>query len=186
MEKLNMENTLTVQGVVVSKIPCHKERYVRAKRENKNIEEVPLRYGSVRMMVNLVKLNGKVFYINRKPTNKKEVQEERLVLEIGYRYDYKNYPDQEVISKDYEVINNINVDDYSEIEISHNFISKNHNMTLINAGSNKVVRTYFLKCWADDIIKVSQPVLKGNNKKKIKPISVLRNYVKDKELILNK
>ena len=165
-------NNFIIQGVIVSKVACNHERIIRAKRENKELEDVPLRYGSLRMVVNLIQLDGISYLINRKP-QEKGIKEERLILEISYRFDYKKELQLARIIDEHSIIYNMNQDDYLEIELSHGFIVKNHYMTIINPGTKKPIKTYFLKAWANDIVNVSDPVIKPQGKK-IRPVSVIR------------
>lgn len=165
-------NNFIVQGVVVSKVACNNERVIRAEREGKRLEDVPLRYGSLRMAVNLIQLDGIPYLINRK-AQEKGIKEERLILEISYRFDYEKELQTGVIIDEHSIIYNINQGDYLEIEMSHGFVVKNHYMSIINPSSTKPVKTYFLKAWADDIVRMSNPVVKPRGKK-IRPVSVIR------------
>ena len=53
------------QGKVLSKVDCHIERQKQAERSNTHIDEVPLKYGSVRLGINLIQFEGVTYTINR-------------------------------------------------------------------------------------------------------------------------
>ncbi len=135
----------TIQGKVLSKVECHKEREFEAERKNITIDKVPLKYGSVRIAVNLIKLGQEVYIIN-KETNESNVKEERLILEISYKFDNEGN-----VIEDHDIINDFQVKEELEMIMDDAFVSKNHYLKFINTTSNQVIKSYFLKSWANKI-----------------------------------
>lgn len=166
-----------VEGKVLSKVACHNERRVRAEQENKSIEEIPLTYGSIRIAVNKIRLNDKVYNID-KSSEDALVKEQRLILEISYKYDTEGN-----IIEDHSVVEDLLVGSEYELTMDRSFIRKNHYLKFINAGSNQTIKSYFLKSWANDIYYVDICTL-GQTHNIISPKQVLQKRSVDKELII--
>ena len=138
-----------IQGTVLSKVPCQKERRVRAELENKSVEEIPLTYGSIRIGINIVQVDNITYGLERFSSEKYD--EERFILEISYRYDIET-KDGSLI-KEHEIINKINQGDILDITLDNMFTKKKHNRKIIKSP-NKIMKCYFTKTWADSIIAV--------------------------------
>ena len=160
------------QGVVVTKVACNNERRLAAERLGKSIEEVPLKYGSLRLAVNLIKLDGIPYVISKEPQDN-YVKEERLILEISYKFDYENTQDTGRIIDKHSIVYNINEGDCLDITMNNAFLVEKHYMKIINPGTDRAIKTYFIKAWADDIESVTHPQLRSSVKR-IRPVSVIR------------
>ena len=173
-------NRFTVQGVIVSKVDCNNERRVSADRLGIPMERVPLKYGSLRMGVNLIEVEGYTYIISKKPRDE-GIKEERLILEISYRYDYKNNSLR--VTPEHSCVNTLKKGDSVSIEMNHAFVSKNHCVKLINGGTNRAIKSYFMKAWADDIGSIDRATLVGG-RNRITPYEVLKSLNMDKQLII--
>lgn len=164
------------QGKVLSKVDCHIERQKQAERTNTSIDEVPLKYGSVRVGVNLISFNKVIHTINRTSVDK-DIKEERLILEISYKFDAEGN-----ISEEHEIINEMNVGDSIELDMSSAFISSQHYLKLINVGFGTTIKSYFVKSWANRIDFLNVAEMQGQNNF-IAPKEVIQKINKDKTLI---
>lgn len=168
----------TVQGTVLSKVLCHKERQIQAERRGLSINEVPLKYGSVRIGVNVIKLDGTVYKIN-KMTDALNIKEERLILEISYKFDEEGN-----VIEYHDIVNDL--EQYTDVELSMGdaYISKNHYLKLINVGSSSTIKSYFIKSWANKIYFLNSLELKTSDEW-IKPKQVVKTMCLDPQLIIN-
>lgn len=173
-------NRFTVQGVIVSKVDCNNERRISAQRLGVPVENVPLKYGSLRMGVNLIEVEGYTYIISKAP-REEGVKEERLILEISYRYDYKNNSLR--VTPEHSLVNTLQKGDSVSLVMSHAFLSKDHCVKLVGAGTSRAIKSYFMKAWADDIVSVDGPTLAGG-RNRITPYEVLKSLNTDKNLII--
>lgn len=164
------------QGKVLSKVDCHIERQKQAERTNTSIEDVPLKYGSVRIGINLISFNNVIHTINR-ISDSKDIKEERLILEISYKFDAEGN-----ICEEHEIINEINVGDNIELHMNSAFISNQHYLKLINVGFGTTIKSYFVKSWANRIDFLNVAEMEGQNNF-ITPKEVIQKISKDKTLI---
>lgn len=178
--KPDISERTVAQGVIISKIACNNERRMAAKRLNKDISEIPLKFGSMRIAVNLINIAGQTFNVSKAPQTE-FAKEERLILEISYRFDYKNNSTE--IIEDHSVVREMNMGDAVELTIDHLFTSKNHVMKVINPVEGEAIRSFFIKTWADRIVFLDAPCMTpGTNV--ISPIDVVRNVSPTLQLTL--
>lgn len=135
----------TVQGKVLSKVECHKERQIQAERKGLTLDNVPLKYGSVRIAVNLIQLGETVYLIDKSPRDF-SIKEERLILEISYKFDVEGN-----IISEHDIINDFNIREDIELVMDDAYVAKNHYLKLINVGEYTTIKSYFLKSWANKI-----------------------------------
>lgn len=166
-----------VEGKVLSKVACHNERRVRAALENIELEEVPLRYGSLRLAVNKIKLDDVVYNID-KSSSDPLVKEQRLILEISYKFDKEGK-----ILDDHSIIEDLLKGSEYELTMDHSFIRKNHYLKFIPAGNNQTIKSYFLKSWANHIYYVDVCTLNSTTRS-ISPKAVLINRKVDNSLVI--
>ena len=199
------------QGIILSITPCYNEQYLESKRRRTTIDKVPLRYGSIRLAINSVELDDIRYRINRKPVNSK-FKEERLILEISYKYNRdkfnwinldsfnsklcvynSNYAglrnltewqnkNPEIIPE-HQIVNNLQVGKNYTINLNSLYIAKKHNVKIIGNNPDQLIKSYFVKAWADNIIKISNLRL-PNITASIKPLEVTKKICLDKTLIL--
>lgn len=165
------------QGKVLSKVDCHIERQKQAERTNTHIDEVPLKYGSVRLGVNLIQFEGVTYTINRNSIDK-DIKEERLILEISYKFDREGN-----IVPEHEIINEFNIGDNLELNMDSAFISKQHYLKLINVGIGTTIKSYFIKSWANRIDFLNVAEMEGKNNF-ITPKTIVQKISQDKSLII--
>lgn len=165
------------QGKVLSKVDCHIERQKQAERSNTHIDEVPLKYGSVRLGVNLIQFEGVTYTINRASIDK-DIKEERLILEISYKFDSEGN-----IVSEHEIINEFNIGDNLELDMDSAFISKQHYLKLINVGIGTTIKSYFIKSWANRIDFLNVAEMEGKNNF-ITPKTIVQKISQDKSLII--
>lgn len=165
------------QGTILSNVACHNEREVRARQLGKPIEEVPLTFGSLRMGVNLIKLDDTVFNIDRK-TNNPNIKEQRLILEISYKFDK-----QGDIIEAHQVIEELEVNKKYELVMDSGFITEKHYLKFISAGNNKTIKSYFIKSWADNIYFLTEPELQLGAKQ-ITPKEVVKKFSLNEQLVI--
>ena len=146
----------TIQGTVLSKVPCQLERQKRAELKGKEVTEIPLTYGSVRIGVNNIKIGDTVYAVQR--YNSIEVDEERFIVEISYRYDLK-INDGETVVEEHSLINSINAKDILDITLDNTFTKDKHSVKLIRPRPGYVIKSYFTKAWGESIIEVNNPVI---------------------------
>jgi hypothetical protein len=147
----------TVQGKILSEVICYIEREKQAAKRNIPLESVPLKYGAIRLAVNLIELENKVHVIN-KSSKDASIKQERLILEISYKFD----KDGKVIS-DHEIIEELHKGQDVELTLDQGYIAKNHHLKLINTAPNSIVKSYFVKCWADKISFLNVPEMTPEN-----------------------
>lgn len=177
------------EGIVLSQVVCHNERYKAAQRFNKSIEEIPLLFGSVRMAINKIELelNGtkKVYEIN-KYTDNTVIKEQRLILEISYKFNYKNASKENItggLIEEHEVVEELEIGKYYSLHMSTSHVHHKHFMKLINPSTDKTIKSYFLKSFADQITFLSTPELKSTNLT-ITPIEVIKQFNRNEDLII--
>lgn len=171
------------QGTILSKVECHHERKVRAELLNKPLEEVPLTFGSLRMGVNVIALynsnnNISNIYNVDKYSNEKDIKEERLILEISFKYNKEGS-----IIEEHKVVEELIKGEQFELVMDSAFISKKHNLKLINTSSNGIIKSYFMKSWADKINYFTIPELEKATEL-ITPKEMVQKISLDKELII--
>jgi hypothetical protein len=135
----------TVQGKVLSKVECHKERQIQAERRGITLDQIPLKYGSIRVAVNLIKLKDTVYLID-KTSNDYNIKQERLILEISYKFNTNGN-----IIDEHNVIDDLSIKEDIELIMDDAFVAKNHYLKFINVGSQTTIKSYFLKSWANKI-----------------------------------
>lgn len=165
------------QGKILSKVDCHNERLVKAERFNKPVEEVPLTYGSLRMGVNLIQIEDVVYSVDRRSEDK-DIKEVRLILEISYKFNKKGE-----IRNAHSVVDELKVGEVFELHMNSAFLSKDHILKYASVGKGKVIKSYFIKSWADRIDFLSTPELKMGTQL-ITPKNVLHKVNLNKELII--
>ena len=169
------------QGTILSKVACHNERQVHAQRLNKPVEEIPLTFGSLRMGVNLIAFYENdqrvVYNVDRRSTDK-DIKEQRLILEISFKYDR----DGNVIEA-HEVVNELVKGQQFELTMDSAFITKNHYLKFVSGGKGRTIKSYFIKSWADKINFLSTPELQMGTQL-ITPKQVVQRVSLDKELII--
>lgn len=166
----------TVQGKVLSKVECHKERQVQAQRKGLQLDSVPLKYGAVRIAVNLIELQDTVYLID-KSSKDFSIKEERLILEISYKFDVNGN-----IISEHDIVNDLEIKDDVELIMEDAYVAKNHYLKLINAGQ-ETIKSYFLKSWANKIYFLNSITeLPSNNI--IKPKSVIQKLNMNLELVI--
>jgi hypothetical protein len=131
---------------------------------------------SIRLAVNKIELEGTTYNID-KASSSPEIKEQRLILEISYRY-----KDNEIV-EEHDVVNDINVGNSYSITLDKSYVHKNHIMKLIPGGNNTVIKSYFFKAWANYIYFLDEPSLPDTTES-IEPLRVLKNQNMDKNLIL--
>jgi len=166
------------QGIVLSKVACHIERQKQAERTGVLINDVPLKYGSVRLAVNLINLNNTTSTVT-KLSLYPDVKEERLILEISYKFN----PDGSIVSQ-HDIIDQITVGHSLELSMDCAYISKTHYLKLINVGINTTIKSYFIKSWADRIHFLNSPELKPNPHNSITPKLIVQKLCQDSSLII--
>jgi len=165
------------QGTILSKVACQNERHVRADLLNKSVDEIPLTFGSLRMGVNLISFDDVVYHIDRR-SNNKDIKEQRLILEISFKYDI----DGNVIEA-HDVVNELNKGEQFELSMNSAFITKNHYLKFVSGGKGRTIKSYFIKSWADKINFLSTPELQVGTEL-ITPKQVVQKVSLDKELII--
>lgn len=165
------------QGKILSKVDCHNERIVKAARFNKSVEEVPLTFGSLRMGVNLIQMDDTIYTVDRR-SNDTDIREVRLILEISYKFNKEGK-----IKEAHDVINELTVGNPFQLHMDSAFLSKDHLLKYAGAGKGRVVKSYFIKSWADRINFLSTPELKMGSEL-ITPKDVLKRINLNKELII--
>ena len=173
-----MTANFLAQGIVLSNVACHNERRRTAQRLNKDISEVPLRYGSVRVAINRLQLDGVLYSID-KSSDDEDIRENRLILEISYKFD-----EDENIVEEHEIVNDLIVGQEFDLHMNHTFIKKNHLMKVINPGTPNAIRSYFIKSWADHIDFLTPAEVNEEASSSIKPIEVVHTFNVDKSLVL--
>ena len=176
------------QGIILSHVACHNERKKTAERLNKSINEIPLKYGSVRMAVNSIQFtsNDSVeTYIIDKSIDELNIREQRLILEISYKFDYQNAVDIEnpIIINDHDVVTELEVGKRYSLHMLSSHVSKKHYMKLINPSCDNTIKSYFLKSWADSISFLSPPELPFTENR-ITPRNVINKFNLDPQLII--
>ena len=165
------------QGTILSKVNCHNERRVHARRLNKSLEEVPLMFGSLRMGVNVICFDNDSYRID-KTSKAQNISEERLVLEISFKLN----PDGTVCDE-YDIVNNLVKGGTYELTMEDAFISKHHYLKFISGKANRTIKSYFIKSWADRINLLSTPSLRPGNLT-IEPREVVKKVCSDKQLLI--
>jgi len=179
------------QGIILSHVACHNERRKAAERLNKPLEEIPLKFGSVRMAVNRIQFlqegaeENTTFEIDRS-SDDISIREQRLILEISYKFDYR---ETEVgqsygpIVEEHDIVNELKVNERYLLKMNHSFVNSKHYMKLINPNGNNAIKSYFLKSWADNITFVAPPELL-NGEDNITPKGVIQKFNLNKELVI--
>lgn len=165
------------QGTILSNVACHNEREVRAHNMGVPIEEVPLTFGSLRMGVNIIQIEDTVYSIDRR-INNPNIKEQRLILEISYKFD-----EHGDIIQAHEVIEELEVNKQFELVMTSAFITNKHYLKFINAGKDRTIKSYFLKSWADHINFLTEPELQIGTEL-ITPKEVIKKFSMDKQLII--
>lgn len=147
-----MTNEFTIQGTVLSKVPCENQRLTRARELNKDVSEIPLTYGSVRIGVNILRVENTTYSLQK--YNSKEYDEERYILEISYKYNTE-INDGKTLQENHTIINSINEGKTVILTMDNTFTSKKHNVKLIRPRPGYVIKSYFTKAWAESIIKLN-------------------------------
>lgn len=167
------------QGTILSKVACHNEREVRAQATGKPIEEVPLTFGSLRMGVNIIKLDQEniTYNIDRR-TDEPNIKEQRLILEISYKFD-KNGD----IIQAHEVIEELEVNKKFELIMDSAFITEKHYLKFLNIGHGETIKSYFIKSWADNIYFLNVPSLQIGTQQ-ITPKEIVKKFSLNKQLVI--
>lgn len=182
-------NNLKVKGIVLSKIDCLLERQMQAARLKKETKEVPLKYGSMRVGVNLIQFeeDNNIYQINKESLD--FVKEERIILEISYKYnEYGQIVDE------HDVVRHMHNKMPILLNVEHSYVSPKHYVKFINMGTSQTIKSYFIKCWADKVV-INKELeekrlfnsLRSDNcdtYKFIRCKDVINNLKKDKELII--
>lgn len=156
-----MTKEFTIQGTVLSKVPCEIERQRRAQEQNVPVETIPLTYGSIRIGVNIIRIDDSNYRVNRFDTE--EFDEERFILEISYRYNLE-LQDGNVVDA-HKVVDTINTGDILDITLDNTYTTRKHNIKIIRTGpGGKCIKSYFTKAWADSIIKSKRSSMLASKK----------------------
>lgn len=173
----------TVQGTVLSKVPCEIERHRRAEQLGVPVEEIPLTYGSTRIGVNYIKLENTVYCLQR--FNSTEVDEERYILEISYRYDL-NIKDGITLLPEHNLVHSLEEGKLIDISMSSTYTNKKHNTKLVRPRPGYVIKSYFTKAWADSIVEVTEPnIIPTENITFDKLFSKLSSALNNRELVFS-
>ena len=172
------QHKITFEGIVLSKVKCNNERKVYAQKVGKKIEEIPIRFGSLRLGVNNIIIDNKLHVID-KMSERENLSEERLLLEISYRY-----KGNESLIEEHEVIDEIEVGNNYSITINSTFISKNHYSKILPIKNGNIIKSYFIKAWADEIYFIDE-VSKKMPTNKITPLEIIKRVAINNVLKLN-
>jgi hypothetical protein len=167
----------TIQGKVLSKVACHKERQIQADRKGLTLDSVPLKYGAIRVAINVIQLEEDVYLID-KASNDYDIKEERLILEISYKFDKEGN-----IVKDHDVINDLEINEGVELIMDDAFVAKNHYLKLLTAGPHETIKSYFLKSWANKIYFLNA-IAELPASSTIKPKEVIKRLNLDTQLVI--
>ena len=176
---MTVENVFTIQGTVLSKVPCQLERHRRANNLGVDVKDIPLTYGSVRIGVNYIKLGDTVYCLQRYES--KEVDEERFIIEISYRYDLE-INDGITLVEEHSIINKINQGDLLNLTLNNTFTKSKHNVKLIRPRVGYCVKSYFTKAWAESILEVSKPTLIPTDNLEVKKVFSKLSQILNREL----
>jgi len=154
------------QGIILSHVACHNERRKAADRLGKPLEEIPLKFGSVRMAVNRFQVvsddNTTTTYEIDKNSSEDNIKEQRLILEISYKFNYKEATVGDVtggVIDDHEIVNELKTNHQYSLHMADCRVNERHYMKLINPSRDGAIKSYFLKAWADDIEFLAPPEL---------------------------
>jgi len=174
----------------LSRVACQNERRKAAQRFNKPLEEIPLKFGSVRMAVNKIQLTDNnedtTTYRIDKSIKDENIREQRLILEISYKYDYKQANSNNIngpIIKDHDVVDELKVGKHYSLYMKHSCVKEKHYMKLINPSQINTIKSYFLKAWANDITFLSPPELPDATQY-ISPQDVVINFNINPQLVI--
>lgn len=173
------------QGIVLSHVACHNERRRASERLNKPIEEIPLMFGSVRMAINKIQLDGQVFDIDKSSTVS-SIKEQRLILEISYKFDYKNVAPGELagpIIEEHSVVEDMKVNHRYSLHMTDSRVNNKHYMKLINPSAGNAIKSYFLKAWADDINFLDEPSL-TSSQLTVSPQEIVKGFNLNPQLVI--
>jgi hypothetical protein len=166
-----------IQGKVLSKVECHLEREAQANRKGITLDSVPLKYGSVRIAVNLINLDDTAYMIDRKSSDL-NIKEDRLILEISYKFDAEGN-----VAEEHDIINDLHIKDNIELIMEDAYVAKNHYLKLINVGESTTIKSYFLKSWANKIYFLNE-VAHIPYEDSITPKAVLQKLNVNQELVI--
>lgn len=141
-------------GYVLSEIKCNKERQLRASLSNKQVGDVPIRYGSIRVRIDhLLDDDGKLFSIDTELEGFDDIVRSQLILEVSYKIN----PDLSKIDR-HSHVDFLQPKSRVAFSISRCRTSRNHFRKLVGF-SDQITELLFLKTWADRISPVNYPLL---------------------------
>lgn len=177
------------QGIVLSHVACHNERRRAAERLNKPVEEIPLKFGSVRMAVNRIQLTDgdttQVYDID-KSSDDPAIKEQRLILEISYKFDYQNVQEGSItgpVIEEHDIVNELQINHRYSLHMTDSRVNERHYMKLINPSAGNAIKSYFLKAWADDINFLDEPSLLQTGLS-ISPKNVVQGFNLNPQLVI--